>query len=231
MGKKFARGMAERGNPMTEQEWMACTNTRPMLEFLRHTASPRKLCLFACACCRRIWHLITDEASRQRVELTERYVAGLADRAEWVDARLTGPTPSERTSMSWGVAEAVSDTYWAASNGETEGGTWVAVHEVSWKAEYAARERERFHEILRDLFGNPFRPPPPVERAWLAWNGGTVVALAQAMYEGPDFSRAPLLADMLEDAGCTDATILDHLRGPGPHVRGCFVVDLLLDQD
>jgi hypothetical protein len=55
-----------------------------------------------------------------------------------------------------------------------------------------------------------------------------VVVLAQELYDSRDFSHAPLLADVLEDAGCTDAQLLDHLRGSGPHARGCWAVDLFL---
>jgi hypothetical protein len=103
------------------------------------------------------------------------------------------------------------------------------------------RRIERFAEgasqaaLLRDLFGLlPFRPVP-VDPRWLAWNGGAVVKLAQAAYDQRalpsgelDLARLAVLADALEEAGCTVTEILDHLRGPGPHVRGCWVVDLLL---
>jgi hypothetical protein len=67
-----------------------------------------------------------------------------------------------------------------------------------------------------------------VDPAWLTWNDGTVRRLAQAFYDDRSFERLPLLADALEDAGCTDAAILDHCRGPAQHARGCWVVDLLL---
>ncbi len=83
--------------------------------------------------------------------------------------------------------------------------------------------------LVRDIFGNPFRPVA-LDPAWLAWNDGTVPKLAQAIYDERAFDRLPLLADALEDAGCTDAEILAHCRGPGPHVRGCWVVDLLLEK-
>jgi hypothetical protein len=59
-------------------------------------------------------------------------------------------------------------------------------------------------------------------------NDGTVVKIAQAIYDDRAFDRLPVLADALEDASCNEAAILSHLRGPGPHVRGCWVVDLLL---
>jgi hypothetical protein len=83
-------------------------------------------------------------------------------------------------------------------------------------------------DLLRDILGNPFRPAPRVDRTVLAWNAGTVVTLAQVIYDERRFTELPILADALEDAGCTDADILAHLRGPGPHVRGCWVLDLLL---
>jgi hypothetical protein len=67
--------------------------------------------------------------------------------------------------------------------------------------------------------------------AWLAWNGGTVPRLAEAIYREEAFDRLPILADALEEAGCTDAGLLGHLRGPGPHVRGCFVLDLLTGRE
>ncbi len=66
------------------------------------------------------------------------------------------------------------------------------------------------------------------DSAWLAWNGGTVRTLARAIFAGDAFDRLPTLADALEDAGCADAELIEHLRGPGPHVRGCWAVNLLL---
>jgi hypothetical protein len=78
-------------------------------------------------------------------------------------------------------------------------------------------------DLLRDLIGNPFRPVA-VASAWLT---PTVRALAQGVYEERAFDRLPILADALEEAGCADPDLLGHLRGPGPHVRGCWAVDLL----
>jgi hypothetical protein len=78
--------------------------------------------------------------------------------------------------------------------------------------------------ILRDLIGNPFRSVC-LSPSWLT---RTVSGLAQAIYDEGAFDRLPVLADALEDAGCAELTILEHLRGPGPHVRGCWVVDLIL---
>jgi hypothetical protein len=85
--------------------------------------------------------------------------------------------------------------------------------------------------LLRDVIANPFRPSPAIDPAWLAWNGGTLKTLASAIYEQQRFQDLPILADALEDAGCAEASLLDHLRGPGPHVRGCWAVDLLLGKE
>jgi hypothetical protein len=101
-----------------------------------------------------------------------------------------------------------------------------------------ASERAAQAAVARDLFGTlPFRPVA-VERSWLAWNSGTVVRLARAAYDNRmlpsghlDPARLAVLADALEDAGCTDAELLAHLRGPGPHVRGCHAIDALLGRE
>src|SRR5207249_5635173 len=82
---------------------------------------------------------------------------------------------------------------------------------------------------LRDILGPlPFRPLPRLAASALAWNDACTVKVARAIYEERAFDRLPILADALEDAGCDNADILAHCRGPGPHVRGCWVVDLLL---
>jgi len=77
-----------------------------------------------------------------------------------------------------------------------------------------------------------------VDPSWLAWDGGAVPKLATIAYEERvlpagtlDPALLAVLADALEEAGCADAELLGHLRGPGPHVRGCWVVDLLLGKE
>jgi hypothetical protein len=107
-----------------------------------------------------------------------------------------------------------------------------ADYHVAWEAGQA--EEEPFQcDILRDIFGNPFRPVP-LSPAWLTPD---VLSLARAAYDHRtlpagtlDPARLGLLADALEDAGCDCAEILGHLRGEGPHVRGCWAVDLLLER-
>jgi hypothetical protein len=81
--------------------------------------------------------------------------------------------------------------------------------------------------LVREIVGNPFRLTT-INDFWLHWNNATVVKIAQTIYDSRDFALMPILADALEEAGCDNADILTHCRGPGPHVRGCWVIDLLL---
>jgi hypothetical protein len=112
------------------------------------------------------------------------------------------------------VAQAVTDAVTASSG--------FGTLEAALAAEF-----QRHATYLRDFFGNPFRPVT-VDPLWLSWDCGTVVKLAQGIYDERAFDRLPVLADALEDAGCTGPDILSHCRSAGPHVRGCWVVDLIL---
>jgi hypothetical protein len=97
-------------------------------------------------------------------------------------------------------------------------------------AEYrAAFDRERVAQcgLLRDLFCHVSRPVDLLA----AWRTPMVVALAESIYDDGAFDPLPILADALEDAGCDNADILNHCRQPGVHVRGCWVVDLLLGKE
>jgi hypothetical protein len=88
-------------------------------------------------------------------------------------------------------------------------------------------EEVRQAELLRDIFGNPFRPVAFDPR----WRSADAVGLARGLYEERAFDRLPLLVDALMDAGCADEQVIGHCRGEGPHVRGCWVVDLVLGKD
>jgi hypothetical protein len=94
---------------------------------------------------------------------------------------------------------------------------------------YGSSPREE--DLLRDVFGSPFSQLPVIDPAWLSWNDGTVEKLARGIYEERAFDRMPILADALEDAGCSEESILTHCRGPGPHIRGCWVLDRLLGKE
>jgi hypothetical protein len=96
---------------------------------------------------------------------------------------------------------------------------WVAKGKLAW-----TEEREGQSSLLSDLFGNPFRPIT-LDSSWLT---PTVKALARSIYDDRTFERLPILADELVKSGCAVPEILNHLRALGPHVRGCWVVDLVL---
>jgi hypothetical protein len=191
---------------MTEAEWLACTEPYSMLEFLRRRVSQRKLRLFPVGCFRSGVPR-TPPQMAAALDLIERYADGKATEAD-VRSTSKGATFSLLTTVCH------PDPYDYA----VHGGIWFG----------PARKRPTLAvAILRDLFGNPFRPVA-LDAACLAWNDGTIPKLAQAIYDERAFDRLAILADALEDAGCTDTDILGHLRSPGPHVRGCWPVDALL---
>jgi hypothetical protein len=86
--------------------------------------------------------------------------------------------------------------------------------------------RRRLCDLIRDLFGYPCRRFD-FSPTWLSGHRDTVVRMARAIYEEDRFTDLPVLADALEEAGCTNLHILNHCRGPGPHAKGCWVVDAL----
>jgi hypothetical protein len=111
---------------------------------------------------------------------------------------------------------------------------------AAWTAEGVANHKElRANcDLLRCIFNNPFRPVPLIDSSLLKGNHGLVKRLAQATYEhrqlpggALDNTRLAVLADALEEAGCTDEALLSHLRSDGPHVRGCWVLDLILGKE
>jgi hypothetical protein len=214
---------------MTEQEWLACTDPQPMLEFLRGTASDRKLRLFACACCRRLWHLLTDERSRNAVEVAEQFADGRKTTDE-ISARFHDAEPVKYDfHHNYFAADAASrclhrshglvpkSIQWAVTSAAPEDG----------KATAATAETTEQTGLVRCIFGNPFRPVT-INPSWLT---STVIQLAEAIYHERAFERLPILADALEDAGCSSAEILAHCRQGGEHCRGCWVVDLVLGKE
>src|SRR5260370_5680812 len=202
-----------------------------MLEFLRGKASERKLRLFVCALCRRIWHLLTDQRSRDAVELAELCADDRGGIFRWVRRKLVcgrvlGAVWEEGAKQGWRTETPMLAALIALERWDDP------IERVAVAARTAAfhlpsDERRSQADLLRCIFGNPFRPSI-VNLSGLSLKDDTVRNLAHSIYEERAFDRLPILADALEDAGCTDAAILEHCRGPGPHVRGCCVVALLL---
>jgi hypothetical protein len=85
--------------------------------------------------------------------------------------------------------------------------------------------------LLRDLLGPlPFHSVT-LNPSWLTWHDGLIVSMAQQMYDSHDFSDMPVLADALEEAGCANQKMLQHCRSKSDHVRGCWLIDLLLNKE
>jgi hypothetical protein len=236
---------------MTEEEWLSCSDPDPMLRFLEGKISERKLRLFAVACCRLVWDRIPNGESKHAVEVAEAFADRVASPAELEAAHVAchaaRPAPpgegDDAEKSAWLAAlhctqldtkEAafqsmqnaclvplfVIQTAWCARTGEDE------LPEEEWFS-LLKEERSRQIAILREVIGNPFRPVV-LAPACLSWNDSTIPKLAQSIYDDRAFDRFPILADALEEAGCMDNDILNHCRQPGEHVRGCWVVDLLL---
>jgi hypothetical protein len=216
---------------MTEAEWLAGTWPSWLLRHFGRKASSRKLRLFAVACGRRAWEQMRDETCRRAVEVAERHADRQASNRERdgiarAVAALCDPREIDHRYLAYQVVRGTRYTSVMASCAANHAVVVVTGH---FNPASPASEAERAAQcrLLRDVFGNPFRPMA-VAAAWLAWNGGTAPKLAQAVYDERAFERLPVLADALEEAGCTDPDLLGHCRQPGEHVRGCWAVDLLL---
>jgi hypothetical protein len=206
-----------------------------MLRLVNRKAHARKLRLFACACARRVWGRINHRVGRRAVEVAEKFADGLATAEELSAAR----SALSRYLSTFGNSDGASTAYyttvegaWAAARDTAEFGQETAafktnVDAATLEAGRSAEQRQQC-DLLRCVFGPlPFRPPPRLNPAWLAWEAGTVPKLATTVYEERAFDRLPILADALEEAGCTETELLAHLRGPGPHACGCWALDLL----
>jgi hypothetical protein len=230
---------------VTEAEWLAATDLEPMLEFLKGRASGRKMRLFACACCRRIWHLLDEELFRRLVGASEEYADRSIRKADLVQRRIAALrlASSIACQAALATAQAECSPRWVAllcryaATGRTMPPGQLLVPRrsdipdaspatmVAWMHECASQVA-----VLRDIFGSvPFHTVPFDPTSCFGANG-RVAQLGRTVYQEGAFHRVPLLADTLEDAGCTDAELLGHLRGPGPHVRGCWAVDLIRDK-
>ncbi len=240
---------------MTEAEWLACQDPEPMRIFLFESGSDnshqvgrlslRQGTLLGAACCRRLRFVDADEVNRTWVAIVERKADGLLDEGEYAATRHACRVAAEHALA--GCRGDVNDR--SPNDGDAAYCATEAVSlllhmtdpsltkfilqlcgEAAWyarKHDAEGTETRAQSDILRDIVGNPFRPSifSPL------WRTDTAMTLAARMYEARDFSAMPILADALQDAGCADENILSHCRGPGPHVRGCWVVDLVLGKE
>jgi hypothetical protein len=242
---------------MTEAEWLSSTDPNPMLEFLRGKVSEPKLRLFAAACCRRISHLVADERLEKAIILSEQLadedavrqelegvLAGLQEAANsyppygavfqaiWGFAMTARPDPHHV--LFWlGINFLANAVAWNADPGAEvpQDDDWSLPPSAYWQESRMAERREQA-ALARDIFANPFSPAPRLEPAC---STPQVLSLARLAYEQrklPEGTFEPerlvALAGALEEAGCREAELLEHLREAGPHVRGCWAVDLIL---
>jgi hypothetical protein len=226
--------------PMTESDWITATNPQEMLRACG-TPSDRKLRLFAVACVRRVEHLIRNTSLREFIGVAESVADGLvpasstATLSRTVGSAVQNIKSSDLRAAAKAAVSAIDQSAWAAA----------VMTAMNASLATALRPTHLGHgpenhfqcKLLRDIVANPFVAPPRIDPAWLAWNYGTIPKLAEAAYlerslpSGElDRHRLAVLADALEEVGADDL-LLGHLRGPGPHVRGDWVVDLLTGRE
>jgi hypothetical protein len=232
---------------MTEQEWLACDDLRPMLQLFRVKSNARKLRLFVRACCGLVAHLMEKEALLV-LEVAERYADGAASPSELYRVRDAARQMEKRYKRELHRPEECRIAAHAARLAGNETIARMALEAVNscrlalvqeacgdnWRAWPAPTDSRytlsEFIPLLREVFGNPFCP----SRFAPAWRTLDVFSLAQAAYEERflpsgelDPVRLAILADALEEVGASEDIIL-HLRSPEPHVKGCWALDRIL---
>jgi hypothetical protein len=216
---------------VTEAEWLACDSPEAIEAFDKREFSKRKIRLLGCACLRFLWADCGKDAPGI-VEVVERYADGAAPSAALRRARDEWATGGERLES----ADACGRPMWTVYHLTGLLASDKQFGQILFEMSAAFSDHWIYEELdwstlcnfQRDIFGNPFRPVTFSP----AWRTETALSLARRMYEARDFSAMPLLADALQDAGCDNADILDHCRDPdATHVRGCWVVDLVLGKE
>jgi hypothetical protein len=210
-------------------EWLNATDLSPLLHAVRQLSSERKLRLFMCACARHFFPANPHPDLYRGVEMAEQMADGTASLAI-----------TESVRGLFGSLVYFGDYEARGFAGENMASATFIRHAVNPRADQAARGTSCYLSDydadmgfektqtgvpwFRDILGNPFHPVAFSSD----WHTDTSLALARQAYESRDFTVMPILADALQDAGCDNADVLDHCRGPGPHVRGCWVVDAIL---
>jgi hypothetical protein len=219
---------------VTEQEWLACDDPGPMLGFLRGRATDRKLRLFAVACYHHCRPFLPAEVL-QAFLVVEQYADDMLGSEDVLHAFVAGGVPRDEAD------EVINNPHdYATSSARNCAGVigirvalrsltrclagQTAGPEISVSKDAESMVQSSF---LRDIMGNPFHPVS-LARPILAWSDRLVVCLAQAIYDERRWGDMPILGDALLDAGCDKEEVLAHCRAGGEHVRGCWVVDLLL---
>ncbi len=208
---------------MIETEWLNSTYPVPLLEYLDGRASDRKLRLFACACCRsaNVWRYLSKE-SRSLIEAAEDLADG-TESWEQISSLVAnaphgpvsvGHTKPVRLSLKSQAERAVLAL--AAED------IYNAAREVTGLTQNLLGDK--VSDLLRDIFGNPFR----ATESFVRCSDTGVLQLARGIYADHRFEQLPVLVGALLDTGSGNAAILNHLGHEGPHVRGCWALDLII---
>jgi hypothetical protein len=219
------------------EEWSRRSDSEVMRQDFCLEATDRKLRLFAVACCRRVQQLLGDERSRRAVDAAEQFADGLISQVQLEEACRAAEDAERIAQAILGENDDFYFGYHAARaaqlTAEKDIRLWLddiarsMFDIVSFNPDASEETENQVHRcLLLDLF-NPFRPGDLDPR----WQTSTVVDLARAIYDQDAFDRMPVLADALMDAGCDIDEIIVHCRQSGDHVRGCWVVDLLLARE
>jgi hypothetical protein len=221
---------------MSEAEWLAATTPFSGLNFLRwDVQSDRKWRLFCLACCESMARTVpvSDPASLA-LSNAARFTDGVASVAELAAAEFEPRSSSDIACFytvyrdDERIAATTAAGYAARAVARLEGvPTGETKNSDAERSARFTRETATQADLLRCIFGNPFRPITFAP----SWRSETAISLAAGIYEERAFDRLPILADALEEAGCDHPDVLNHLRGPGPHARGCWVVDGVLGKE
>jgi hypothetical protein len=218
---------------MTEAEWLSSVNSQAMIARVRDKGSERIWRLVAVACVRTVEAQMRDARSSAALDTAERFADGTATREELRAARAQAEAAAQQAHLDEWEDEVRVNFGWDAAYEALCAARWAADAALPCVADdvdsTSVHESLRLPDLIREIFGNPFQWNV-IHPGWLSWSDGAVLHLAQTIYNTRSFDLLPILADALEDAGCDNADILSHLRGPGPHVRGCWALDLLLDK-
>lgn len=211
---------------MVEDEWLACEDPAPMLEWLRSWADRRSARLFVCACCARLEPHLTDNARAVLAVLERTVDRELRDDQVYAEAGI-----SRHSAVFTGIHPAVHKVFGGAMSSpallaaqRTRAYVVDAVRALDGP-EARVAEWKRQSDLVRCLFGNPFRVSPPFAPAWRT---DTVLAIARHAQEARAFDALPVLADALQEAGCDDEPLLAHLRCGGSHAFGCRALESVL---
>jgi hypothetical protein len=232
---------------MTQTDWLSSNDPESMCHLLAGRWGIRRWRLFSCACLRELGHLLPDRRARESFQVVERWAEyrAAADEVALAHLRavesrrfLTGST-YPRAGLSRrvfarmrGVSQALLVATLPGYDAELQAGAVVLAlcHADPYDPDWESRIRQMSADILRDLFGDPFRNVNlPV--GWLAGRGREAVAIAQAIHDDRTFDELPILADALEDSDCPCPELARHCREPGPHGRGCWAVDVLRGEE